>query len=206
MGLAQLSDADRRILIESRSTRDTIVAASEVLSTAQVLYRSWRAFDLGLGNLREIDLANIESVPPSASRLEARLEDHRENFVDAYATRVSGMVDSLRARGIEPILVTQPALFADIVDPTTGLAVGNLVSREVPAAERWQVLELYNDAIRRMGRERDILVVDLARDMPKDSALYLDWIHFTNKGAERVAEIIDRELGPLLLAREAKRR
>ena len=41
-------------------------------------------------------------------------------------------------------------------------------------------------------------MIDLAREMPKDSAYYYDLMHFTNAGAARVADLIDARLTPFL--------
>ena len=62
------------------------------------------------------------------------------------------------------------------------------------------MLEIYNDVTRAVGREQRALVIDLARALPKDSAYFYDWTHFTNEGAERVAEILNQALVPWLIA------
>ena len=59
-------------------------------------------------------------------------------------------------------------------------------------------LELYNDVTREVGRERGVLVIDLARQMPKNSTYYFDLMHYTNAGAAQVAEIIATHLTPFL--------
>ena len=60
-----------------------------------------------------------------------------------------------------------------------------------------KVLELYNDVLR--SDSSRIIVIDLARKMPKDSRYYYDFIHFTNEGAEKVAEILAGELQKTIL-------
>ncbi len=55
-----------------------------------------------------------------------------------------------------------------------------------------KILELYNDVLRNDSSR--ITVIDLARKMPKNSRYYYDFIHFTNEGAEKVAEILAEEL------------
>ena len=55
-----------------------------------------------------------------------------------------------------------------------------------------KILELYNDVIRRDSAR--IMVIDLARKMPKNTEYFYDFIHFTNKGAEKVADILALEL------------
>ena len=62
----------------------------------------------------------------------------------------------------------------------------------------WQVMELYNGITRKVGREDGVLVIDLARKMPKNSKYYYDFMHYTNSGSEKVAAIIFQELEPYL--------
>jgi hypothetical protein len=50
----------------------------------------------------------------------------------------------------------------------------------------WNLLELYNEAVREIGRERWVLVIDLARRIPKDSRLFYDFVHFNNDGSAAV--------------------
>ncbi|MDQ6763531.1 MAG: hypothetical protein M3015_13005 [Bacteroidota bacterium] len=61
----------------------------------------------------------------------------------------------------------------------------------------WQVLEMYNDEIRKM-RSHGTAVIDLAAAMPKNSKYYYDFMHYTNAGAEKVASIISDSLRLIL--------
>jgi hypothetical protein len=65
----------------------------------------------------------------------------------------------------------------------------------------WSLLELYNDALRQVGSERGVLVVDLAREVPKDSRLFYDFVHFNNDGSELVASLVAAKLCPFLASR-----
>lgn len=44
-----------------------------------------------------------------------------------------------------------------------------------------------------------MLVVDLAKEMPRNSKYYYDFHHFINEGAEKVAEIIYNRVHPYLV-------
>ncbi len=48
------------------------------------------------------------------------------------------------------------------------------------------------------GHDRVVLVIDLAREMPKGSRYYYDLIHYTNAGAEKVADLVAAHLTPFL--------
>lgn len=49
-----------------------------------------------------------------------------------------------------------------------------------------------------MGKERDVLVIDPARELPKSSLYYYDLVHYSNEGCAKVAEIICTHLLPYL--------
>ena len=59
-----------------------------------------------------------------------------------------------------------------------------------------KILERYNDVVRSFGNQ--IKIVDLAALMPKQTSLYYDNIHLTNKGAEQVGKIIAAALSGYL--------
>ena len=65
----------------------------------------------------------------------------------------------------------------------------------------WRLLEMVNDETRRVAAEQGILLIDLARELPKDSKYFYDYLHFTNDGATRVGEIAAAQLGPHLQAK-----
>lgn len=63
-----------------------------------------------------------------------------------------------------------------------------------------RLMEEFNDVTRRVCRENNLLCVDLARDLPKKAEYFYDDMHFSEAGAEKVAEII----GDHLIARYGK--
>ncbi len=199
--LVGLNDTDRTdlnrrdaLLTGTHTRLGRTVDASELLSTMRVVSRSVRARKMGLEHVLDLDLAHLEVRDVSEEEIERRVEfNRRKEAVPAYAARLRRFVAKARSGGIEPILVTQPALFGEGADPATGVDLGPLVFARVTSSEMWRVIEIYNDVTRSVGSEENVLVVDLARLLPKDSAYFYDWMHFTNEGALRVAEILDHE-------------
>jgi hypothetical protein len=72
------------------------------------------------------------------------------------------------------------------------------VTRDMNGGLAWEVLELYNDITRKVGKDKRAPVIDLAGKMPKNSVYYFDLTHFTNEGAEKAAVIVYEELRPYL--------
>ena len=184
------------------------VTHSELLGLGVDIYRYSQARRRGLVQGEVFSIAHLQIDLRSANRrsVSARegaemVEEHRGHYVPAYAERVRQLVQRSRANGIEPILITQPMLLGSTVDSVTGVDLSDLVWSSTNGATIWKVLELYNDAVRREGKKDDVLVVDLARELPKSSLYYYDYVHFTSAGAELAGKIISREVCPFLSSR-----
>lgn len=203
MGREDLNGYDSQMLLEGQSLRNKVIAASELLSTAQTLYRAYKAFDMGLNHAVDHDLTKIPRVSRATFDSARYVSDHRDRYVPAYERRVRDLVESTIAMGASPILVTQPGMMGRGIDPATGVQLDDLDydMSGVPSSAVWDALELYNDVVRRVAVEYDVPMIDAARQMPKDSRLYFDWIHYSILGAERMADIVSRELGRIVAVR-----
>ena len=175
---------------------------SEVASVTLNLYRYFfpkSVQAIGQRDMGELDLTKLPKLELTAAEKAAILKTHAEKFVPAYEVRLRRLLQVTRENGILPVLLTQPVVYGPIVDPATGIDLGKIVVANGMNGEvGWQVLELYNDVTRRVGAEAGILVIDEARQMPKDSRYYYDLMHFSNAGAEKFAEIAARGLSPYL--------
>ncbi|MEX0938451.1 MAG: SGNH/GDSL hydrolase family protein [Pirellulales bacterium] len=204
VGRGDLNEYDRRIDPAQASGLTPIIRHSELLCTAQVLWRTARAYDLGLAFNGEIDFANLDERVAPSDRMDDEITKHRRLFVPEYEQRVRTLVAECRTAGIQSVLLTQPAVYGDAIDPTTGR---NLATMDVDGASgllKWRTLELYNDVTRRVAAENHLLLIDVARAMPKDSRLYADYIHYSPAGAAKLAEIVARGLESELTARRTR--
>jgi lysophospholipase L1-like esterase len=182
-----LSDAPASPL---RSAIDFAADHLELAALAQNLMRVRHAREAGFGH-NEIDLQTARHVPIEPDAMDRVIETHRRQYVGAFADRVSQLVAMSRANGIEPVLITQPALFGDGVDPTTCVDLRTVQSSGgANGLLDWRLLELYNDATRRVGAASRVGVIDLARELPKDSRYFYDFMHFSNEGAQLVGDIV----------------
>lgn len=104
--------------------------------------------------------------------------------VGPYQSRLNVFVDMCRAFGIHPILVTQP-LAAEIRNELTP-------DWAFPTAQN-----VFNEAIRHVGQEKGVKVIDLARSIsnnyPKKEDLrriFYDGMHVTDEGSRIYSDII----------------
>lgn len=175
---------------------------SEVASVTLNLYRYFfpkSVQAIGQRDMGELDLTSLPTLELSAAEKAEILKTHAEKYVPAYEVRLRRLLQVTRENGILPVLLTQPVVYGPVVDQATGIDLGKIVVANGMNGEvGWQVLELYNDVTRRVGAEAGILVIDEARQMPKDSRYYYDLMHFSDAGAEKFAEIAARGLSPYL--------
>lgn len=182
-----------------RSTLSFLTDHLELAGLAQNLYRVARTRSEGFGH-GQIDLKtlrHLEHDPAITRETIAKFSTPLPSF----AARVAAIVDESRTHGIEPVLLTQPALNGDAVDPSTGVDLSTVQAHGAANGRLWwQVLELYNDVTRRVAKERGVLLVDVARELPKDSRFFYDFMHYTNDGAVALGDIVASRLAPVLKA------
>ncbi len=180
-----------------RSTASFLTDHSEVAGLAQNLLRVARTRSEGFGH-GQIDVAALRRLEDDDRETAAAMRTYSAPL-PAFAARVAAIVDECRRHGIEPVLVTQPWLNGDAIDPATGVDLSKIQVRGAANGRLWwNVQELYNDVTRRVGRDHGVLVVDAAREMPKDSRLFYDFMHYTNEGAVRLGEIVAAHVGQFL--------
>jgi lysophospholipase L1-like esterase len=198
----ELETVQRWSLASPMSALKSLAAHSELASTLLNLARSFQAYQRGLIN-RPVDVRGRELLTVDSDALRRYVGGFSNPALAAYADRVNRLVDRSRAAGIEPVLITQPMLLGSGVDDATGVDLGR-VRANAPGqsgAMYWRPLELYNDVVRRIGRERGALVIDLAHALPKSSMFFYDFTHYTAEGSDRVAQIVAEGLCPALAAR-----
>jgi lysophospholipase L1-like esterase len=178
---------------------------SAIAATVLNLRRTERAERMRLlhGDVR---LSRLPPLPLKPEYRKNTLLHHEQRYVPPFRRRVLEIVSLCRTNGIEPVLVTQPALYGDAVDDVTGIDLGRITVDTDPehllnGSLAWRILELYNDATRDVGRSEKVFVVDLAARLPKSSRYFYDFIHYTNEGAAAVGESVADALCPFLAGR-----
>ncbi len=175
---------------------------SELASTLLNLVRSYEAYQRGLIH-RPIDVRLLPQREIGEETLERYIRSLANDSLVAYEHRVNALIDQTTSNGIEPVLITQPMLLGAGLDDITGVDLAKVANGSRTGVMYWRSLEVYNDVVRRVGRERGVLVIDLASRLPKSSRFFYDFTHFTVAGAEEVARIINSSLCPALITRFA---
>jgi len=175
---------------------------SEVYCLEQNLYHYFIAQSRGLRH-SEVNLRAVETLDhPSESVARQTLQDYRTNSLPFFAQRLEKLIRLSRAHGIEPVLITQPTLYGPGLDPVTGVNLAAIkVQDNFNGRMMFDFIELYNGVTRQVAQKEGVLLIDLARELPRNSAYYYDYLHYTEPGAAAVARIIDTHLSSFLSAR-----
>jgi lysophospholipase L1-like esterase len=202
VGAGDIAATERRRGHDLRQRWRALLYRSEVYALGQNLYRYFMAQSRGLHHT-EIDLrkaGTLDELPAgTASRM---LQDYETNSLPFFAQRLEQLVQVCRDHGIEPVLLTQPTLYGPGTDPVTGVNLATVkLGDNLNGGLMSQAVELYNGVTRRVAQEQGVLLIDLARELPRNSAYYYDYLHYTEPGAAEVAGIVDRHLTPFLAAR-----
>jgi hypothetical protein len=174
---------------------------SEVLNLLLNLSRGWRAqkFNNTTNSLLVLDKDKKLVLPDSV--MEKRLAQQKP-FLDAYRSRLLQLADTCLAWHILPIFITQPNLFGIGKDSLTGADLELFPAipgdKNINGKLIWNMLEAYNNVTRSVCIQKQLPVIDLGREMPKNSLYFYDMGHYTNEGAEKVAEILAVGLIPVL--------
>jgi hypothetical protein len=151
---------------------------------------------------QEIDLTTLPQLDLTTEQKSQVLELHKTKYLPPYAARLKKLINISQTYHIDLVFITQPAVYDRLVDDFTGVDLGKIqVKPGINGELSWELLELYNETTRKVGKENNILVIELARKLPKSSRLFYDTMHYTNEGAQKVADIIYNQLLPYLSAK-----
>lgn len=119
--------------------------------------------------------------------LETGLNEYRYNLM-----LISRMA---KEKELRLVLLTQPSLWkADFSDTEEGLLWFGCVENQTYTCYSGKALdeglERYNQAVREICASEQIECIDLARNLPKDTTIFYDDVHFNVDGAEKVAQVI----------------
>jgi hypothetical protein len=157
-----------------------------IVRDAMRLAPGWRKLDVGDGGIgRSIDTMDGATVRPDG-RIEIDVP------VDLFRERLEVFVGICRAFDILPILMTQPA---------SPLYRTKLTPSWVDASYQ----NVFNDVIREVGFELDVMVIDLVEYLnarverwQEPMVVFYDALHITDHGSELYALHISERLAPLM--------
>lgn len=210
---------------EHTSILNTLAEHSELVALFQNIRRLRASQSLGLSSRTVVQFHSVipstEQYPDyrtlgvstASSTLSEVVGDQTDlqEYLAAYRLRLEQLIFTVRQSDIEPILVTQPALYGPAIDDVTGVDLEKITvdttngefGAGMSGKEKWELLESYNAVTRSVADEHNAPLIDLSHKLPKSSRYYYDFIHFSNEGSVRVASIIYEDLCSILWEAES---
>src|SRR6185295_4759840 len=139
----------------------------------------YTAYKTGLIH-QQIDLKQQGYLDISEDEQKKYFEENANGpYLKGYEERLKKIIELCQKGGIEPIFITQPLLAGFGVDDVTGVDLARIHAYGPRQTGKmyWDVVEAYNEVTRKVGRANSVLVIDLAKAMPKSSRYFYDFIH-----------------------------
>jgi lysophospholipase L1-like esterase len=179
------------------SIRRWLESNSETVNFLMDLKRSMYPMALFKGN-PAWDFTHFKTVYLSQDYIDSALQKQIV-IAAAFRNRLNDMAQLCWKNDILPVFVTQPLVFGD------GTQKGGNPSLDFHECHpnengqlMWEKLSLFNNVTRQVALEKKVHCIDLAVQMPRDTLYFYDMLHFTNAGAQKVAEIIYEDLNQYL--------
>ncbi len=199
VGRRDLTVYDKRSINNNKGFKGFVKKNSEIVSIIQNIKRNIAARNQNLSheNIVFSELSNLDSI--NYYKINQKIQKHKTT-INAFENRVNQLVKTCKNNGIEPVLITQPTIVGEGIDSISGIDLESVqLCDDLGGKAYFILLEKYNDITRKIAYNYNILLIDLALEMPKSTVYYYDCVHFTNKGAEKVAEIIYNNMSSKLI-------
>lgn len=124
-------------------------------------------------------------------------EAYKKYMIAEYRKNLQTFIGICRARDITPVLMTQASRFKENPDPIIFNHFNHLIDKRKLNLDYHGLKELhdmFNQTIRDVGRDNDVLVIDLARHIPQEKGFIADAVHYNDTGSQLAAQIISNEV------------
>jgi len=112
-----------------------------------------------------------------------------------FAANLRTIVCICKAWGIVPVLMTQANRITEHPDPVVAAYVARGGRDRGINYQRFKALyDAFHDTIREVGRKNQVMVIDLAREVPSDKKHLYDMVHLNDAGSQLAAQIIAARL------------
>jgi lysophospholipase L1-like esterase len=126
-------------------------------------------------------------------------KEYVEYITNEFRLNLQTFINICRARGMIPVLATQANRFKDNPDRVVKRRVALVrVEHGLKYKKFKEIYDLFNETVRQVGKENDILVIDLAERIPQESDYIYDSYHFNDEGSILASKIIAEELAKLV--------
>jgi lysophospholipase L1-like esterase len=112
-----------------------------------------------------------------------------------FAANLQTLICTCKAWSIVPVLMTQANRITDHPDPVVAAYIARDGRDTGISYQRFKALyDAFNDTIREVARKNQVMVIDLAREVPSDKTYLYDLVHLNDAGSQLAARIIAARL------------
>ena len=120
-------------------------------------------------------------------------------ILEEFRMNLQTFINLCRARKITPVLMTQFNRYKADPDPKIKEAMqGFEKDSQISARQFKEIYDQFNEAVRQVGQDNGVLVIDLARLIPQESQYMYDVVHLNTAGSKLAARLISERLQPLV--------
>jgi hypothetical protein len=124
-----------------------------------------------------------------------RLTVDQAVILDEFKMNLNTFISLCRSRRITPVLMTQFSRYKANPDPKVIKAMEGFESdSKIPMGVFMELYARFNDAIREVGQQNGVLVIDLAALIPQDKQHMYDVVHLNSRGSQLAAQLISEGL------------
>jgi hypothetical protein len=124
-----------------------------------------------------------------------RLVVDKSAMVEQFEMNLQSFIYLCKARNIIPVLMTMSSRFKEKPDKVI-MDTFNNVSKDY--AQFRELFDLFNKSILKKAQDNNIMVIDLAKEIPQENEFMCDIVHYTDAGARKTADIISERLKPVV--------
>jgi lysophospholipase L1-like esterase len=178
------------------------LALYQLLKRAKMVYASWEASR----GLAQDDRGEILEVWRSHRRTASSMIDSLPNLdlpLREYRTNLDAIVALAESNGIRLVMMTQPVLWrADLsAEEQRHLWLGGVGNFQADSGQAYytprvlaDAMHRYNEVLLNVCATRSVECIDLERLIPRDTLMFYDDVHFTERGSQAVGSEIVRFL------------
>jgi len=170
---------------------------SELISVSTNIYRFINAKRAQLVCDLDFDITKTDTLLLDPLKYQELIQRNKAYLI-GYEQRLIKLMDLCIENGITPVLVTQPALYGDSIDPATQVDLSKVKVGEYNGKTLWECLELYNNITRKVSSAKNIPLIDLAHLLPKNSDYFTDYVHYTPLGNQLISDIMKPVLADVI--------
>ena len=158
-------------------------------------------------NVRLLSKSKQKSGPAPAQDEFAALRNQQvvidqAKLAEEFEMNLQTFIYCCRARKITPVLMTMASRLKAVPDKVIGDGFKIQEAKMgLPYLKFKELFDMFNDSIRQKAAGNNVLLIDLAREIPQEKEFLYDVVHYTDAGSRRVTEIVAASLQPVVAAK-----